>query len=537
MPPAGDSDLRLPEGVAPVLGDYRLVRFLDESPHMLMYHAVQQSVDRNVVLQLLKPEACTDEGLRDEFKKLARAKAKLVHPNIAPVYELLQSGPTLFYTGELLSGRNLDQLSTGGQDLSTEQVLQIMVTVGEAMTAIKSQELSHRPLKGTDIHLDQQDQAHLANLALPAGAPNASKNEGVGIRKFISSLERVSPMGIAADLIQTLKKLSHDRILTWEGLLRESRLSRRRYNIGRANHVVGARGFATSWLRKKDRKRRIAVLSLICGALLALLSVVLLARPVAAPQSQIPDTMLCVSGGTFSADGAESEHLPTFWISQHEVTIAQYAKFLEDLATRDGTGREFDHEEQPATKRGHAPADWETIYAQARQGGTYSGHEINLDCPMTMIDWWDAYTYAKWAGQRLPSTLEWRKAASGPDGTRYPWGDSPPTDQANFGADYSPGAEGGQIDGFNYWAPVDAHQEDLSPFGAIGMAGNVEEWTATWATHPDYPDRRTPVVNGGSFASSIEHHLGLSRRAESPEESSLARGFRTASSSPPSDER
>jgi formylglycine-generating enzyme required for sulfatase activity len=74
------------------------------------------------------------------------------------------------------------------------------------------------------------------------------------------------------------------------------------------------------------------------------------------------------------------------------------------------------------------------------------------------------------------------------------------------------------------------------------MAGNVSEWTASefkgepWPAHPDYPDLRIPVVRGGHFALKSSHDLLTARFfAESAEETTLARGFRTVSDTAPSD--
>lgn len=525
-----DDSLKLPVGVPPVLGDYRLVRFIKESPSMIMYQAVQQSVDRSVVLQLLKPEACEDLKLRDDFKKLARAKASLIHPNVAPVYELLKSGNIFFYTGALLPGRNLDQLAKAGRELSTEQVLQIMITVGDSMVAIKSLSIAHRPLKGTDIHLDEKDQAHMANLALPDGAPNASRNEGIGLRKFIRSLQGVAPKGIASDLIASLIELADQRVLNWNDLLSKTRMAGKRYNIGQANRLTHAKGLATSFLRKKHRKRRFTAVTLVLGAFVALIAFTIALPEKTGSKARIFDAMVSIRAGTVTIDG-DTHHLDSFWLDAHEVTIGQYARFLDEV----GVGlTPYDHTDQPAAKTSHTPKDWEILLAKAKKGALYRDQPIDLNCPVFLVDWWDAYAYASWRGRRLPSSMEWIKAGRGEKENLYPWGDTPPTGQANLGSDYRPDAQGGENDGFNYWAPVDDLPRDISDFGAFGMAGNVEEWTGTWVNHPDYPDQTTPVVCGASFTSAPTRDLSQIKRADSPEETLLIRGFRTASSFPPS---
>jgi formylglycine-generating enzyme required for sulfatase activity len=74
---------------------------------------------------------------------------------------------------------------------------------------------------------------------------------------------------------------------------------------------------------------------------------------------------------------------------------------------------------------------------------------------------------------------------------------------------------------------VDKVTGDKSPFGIIGMAGNVREWTATWDSV-----KKRPVAKGGGFMSS---DVRLDQRADlDPNAISEALGFRTISRTPPS---
>ena len=56
--------------------------------------------------------------------------------------------------------------------------------------------------------------------------------------------------------------------------------------------------------------------------------------------------------------------------------------------------------------------------------------------------------------------------------------------------------------GLRGWAPVDAIQADRSPYGVIGMAGNVSEWTDSWDASKTYV-----VIRAGNYKSTSEQAL------------------------------
>jgi len=120
-----------------------------------------------------------------------------------------------------------------------------------------------------------------------------------------------------------------------------------------------------------------------------------------------------------------------------------------------------------------------------RKGKPPAGRE---DHPVVLVSHADAVAYAQWLSRktglrwRLPSELEWEKAARGSDGRIFPWGDE-------FDAARLNSHDAGPFD----TTPAGAYANGASPFGVLDAAGQVYEWTATLAA----PDRA--IVKGGSW--------------------------------------
>lgn len=174
-------------------------------------------------------------------------------------------------------------------------------------------------------------------------------------------------------------------------------------------------------------------------------------------------TLVYVPGGEFmmGSDDFSIERPPhlvrvsPFWLGRTEVTNGMYRRFMS------------------ATNR---PA------AMFMTDGRFNAD----DQPVVGVDWSDAEAYCRWADGRLPTEAEWEFAARGSEGRLYPWGnDEPEPDQAVFGLLASKGTT----------APVGSKPGDVSPFGALDLAGNVLEWCADWAgAYPPIGAEKDTVV-------------------------------------------
>lgn len=141
--------------------------------------------------------------------------------------------------------------------------------------------------------------------------------------------------------------------------------------------------------------------------------------------------------GAFDERPAHSVRLGAYLIDKHEVTNAQFERFV--------------------TSAGYSPkGPW-------RRTARPRGH------PVRFVTWHDAHAYATWAGRRLPTEAQWEKAARGEKQRVYPWGLTWQPGLAR--TDLSPSAGPTQVGSF---------PKGAGPYGCLDMAGNVWEWVGDW---------------------------------------------------------
>ena len=195
-------------------------------------------------------------------------------------------------------------------------------------------------------------------------------------------------------------------------------------------------------------------------------------------------------------------YLNAFYMDKFEVTVGQYARFLQATEMEE-------------------PPDWGTMNQPQHQRR-----------PVVNVSWEDAVNYCKWAGKRLPTEAEWEKAARGTDGRIYPWGNEAPTRlHANYGRK--------DWDDHQALSPVGSFEAGKSPYGIHDMAGNAWEWVFDWYELDSYkkgPEKNPigpgkgeeKVVRGGSWLYVSEFLRSAHRFNAQPMNRHFGYGFRCA---------
>jgi formylglycine-generating enzyme required for sulfatase activity len=190
------------------------------------------------------------------------------------------------------------------------------------------------------------------------------------------------------------------------------------------------------------------------------------AAPGYAPCAAAPRGMSCIPGGPAIVGDEKSAGSPrrvievsTFYLDQKEITHADYQRCVD----------------AKICKPLFIP-DYNKNIMKPFMGA---------DQPAMPLDWPRAQQYCVWAGKRLPTEWEWEKAARGPNGDAWPWGNAPFSCDKAQTRDCAPKGCKPYRGKAHSWDCVEhaTHAAGSFPAGHYGlfdMAGNGNEWTATW---------------------------------------------------------
>lgn len=154
--------------------------------------------------------------------------------------------------------------------------------------------------------------------------------------------------------------------------------------------------------------------------------------------------------------------------------------------------------------------------------------------PALYLTWGEAVEFCRAQNKRLPTEAEWEKAARGPEGNLFPWGQTTPEPELAMFGQY-------HLHEIPIVAAVESGEKGRSPYGLRHMAGNAAEWVQDWFGIDYYktmPERNPPgphtgryrVVRGGSWKSTPALLRTATRGGALPDRRSATVGVRCARS-------
>ncbi|HEX8984126.1 MAG TPA: bifunctional serine/threonine-protein kinase/formylglycine-generating enzyme family protein [Bryobacteraceae bacterium] len=499
------------------IGKYELQELLGGGMSRV-YRARDTVIGRTVVVKILTEQASKDAEAKARFLREAQVAGNLDHDNVISVYDFGEENGHPYMVMEFLRGQDLRTLIKGGQTGDLNWKIRTAIQLGRALEHIHAHKIIHRDIKPENIQVTSAGVVKLMDFGIAKAentqltrpgftlgtpyymAPEQVRGQAITVRADIYSfgvllfelltgvrpiegdtVERIFyeilyqpvdlkpletagvPLLVAELVASCTAKEPEKRPQDFGEVCAALERAQRRLEGGEAaaEHepakpaakpeptviptppAMPAPSAAVPGSRRISREILIAA-----GGLLMILAAAWMyfsgpARPrLASVLTTSTGPMVLVPSGPFLAGAARhSMDVPAFYIDKTEVTNAAWSRFCGE-------------KRKPLPERFRAD---------------------HPDFPVVNVSFNDAREFAAWAGKRLPTALEWEKAARGTDGRIYPWGNQSEPARANVRDNPSRGEPDLLRTGS---FPLGA-----SPFQALDMIGSVWEFV---------DERRTP---------------------------------------------
>src|SRR5580700_1688440 len=159
--------------IGQTLGRYRIVERLGEGGMGVVFRAEDPRLERDVALKVLKQDALHDEDSKRRFRLEACALSRLLHPNIATLFDFDSDSGVDFLVLEFVPGESLARTMANGP-LPENRARAIALDVAEALQSAHEKGIVHRDLKPGNIVITPRGRAKVLDFGLARVMPEAA---------------------------------------------------------------------------------------------------------------------------------------------------------------------------------------------------------------------------------------------------------------------------------------------------------------------------------------------------------------------------
>jgi len=148
------------------IGPYRIEARLGIGGMGEVYRAYDSRLDRSVAVKLIRSDASAADGVaRERFRREARAAARLSHPAIVQIHDIVESGEGDAIVMELVEGEPLSQRIARGP-LPIDECVRLAREIAEGLAAAHTRKILHRDLKAENVMVTTDGHAKILDFGL-----------------------------------------------------------------------------------------------------------------------------------------------------------------------------------------------------------------------------------------------------------------------------------------------------------------------------------------------------------------------------------
>lgn len=166
---------------------YEILGRIGSGGMSVVYKAKCHTLDRLVAIKVLKEEFASDENFVSKFKMEAQAAARLSHPNIVNVYDVVDEGDLHYIVMELIEGITLKSYIEKKGFLENKEAIGIAIQVAQGIAAAHEQHIIHRDIKPQNMIISRDGNVKVADFGIARAVSSQTMNAtAVGSVHYIS---------------------------------------------------------------------------------------------------------------------------------------------------------------------------------------------------------------------------------------------------------------------------------------------------------------------------------------------------------------
>jgi beta-lactam-binding protein with PASTA domain/tRNA A-37 threonylcarbamoyl transferase component Bud32 len=172
-------------------GRYGVRSRIAEGGMATVYLAVDERLEREVAVKVLRPHLAHDDTFVTRFRREARSAAALSHPNVVAVYDQGEDDGHMFLAMEYVPGQTLREVLTEEGPLSPRAALDVLEALLLALAAAHDKGLIHRDVKPENVIISEHGTVKVADFGLARAVSSQTVTSSTGM--LLGTVAYLSP--------------------------------------------------------------------------------------------------------------------------------------------------------------------------------------------------------------------------------------------------------------------------------------------------------------------------------------------------------
>lgn len=153
---------------------YKIIKEIGRGGMAIVYSARDTLLERRVALKMLRPEYKSDDEFIDKFRQEARAVARLSHPNVVSIYDIVVDEERIYLVMEIVEGKTLKDIIKERTKLSIVESLEIASQIAAALSVAHGNQIVHCDIKPHNIILNEDQEVKVTDFGIARALSNST---------------------------------------------------------------------------------------------------------------------------------------------------------------------------------------------------------------------------------------------------------------------------------------------------------------------------------------------------------------------------